>query len=318
MANPAVALPAGDLRKRAKSLVIDLEARERTRLRGRVRLVRVARKRAMHRIRAWAKGKRNEIRLRAMAHRARCLNRIRRAAARERELVRKRKELLLASAKRRLSDVESKRVRELERELAGQRLIQERERKRIRGPSAKERKSESDDSVRGNISRDLLPVFNAVREIIKAGPRRTRTEAFLEWVHENPETVLNLQAEAANRDVRRLVAEQHEAERRQVRAPQHAKGWLAALWHGLAFELHREPSATRGAYAVHVLKVHRAKAANGGKRDQVWEVQRRVSDNDWSLVGLERGTAGDEKLVREWVDTLDGWSPLDDLSDVPF
>lgn len=42
-----------------------------------------------------------------------------------------------------------------------------------------ERRAESDDEVRANISRDLVPLFERVKREIKAAPRISRTEAFL-------------------------------------------------------------------------------------------------------------------------------------------
>ncbi|KKN11797.1 hypothetical protein LCGC14_1022810 [marine sediment metagenome] len=65
---------------------------------------------------------------------------------------------------------------------------------------ARERKSESDDLVRQNLTtmRHLLPVFEKVKRRIKADKRRTRTEVFLDYVHDNPEDVLAAQAHATS------------------------------------------------------------------------------------------------------------------------
>lgn len=75
---------------------------------------------------------------------------------------------------------------------------------------AKERRSESDDYVRGNLPPELQPVWDRVKRTIKDGPRTTRTEAFLEWAAENPGDVLEHQEHVTDREVARLVAE-HEA-----------------------------------------------------------------------------------------------------------
>jgi len=54
-----------------------------------------------------------------------------------------------------------------------------------------ERRAESDDEIRGNIPRELLPAFEKYRRVPreaaqwKATPRATRTDAFLQWAHEN-------------------------------------------------------------------------------------------------------------------------------------
>jgi hypothetical protein len=51
---------------------------------------------------------------------------------------------------------------------------------------AKTRAGESDDEVRANIPPDLIPLFEKVKRSIKGGPRRSRTEAFLEYVEAHP------------------------------------------------------------------------------------------------------------------------------------
>jgi hypothetical protein len=89
--------------------------------------------------------------------------------------------------------------------------------KRIRfAASKKERRQESDDAVRGNLPRELRPVFDAMKKTIHGSQRRTRTEAFLEWAEEHPEEVLQMQSHEADREVARLVAE-HESTRGRLR-----------------------------------------------------------------------------------------------------
>jgi hypothetical protein len=48
------------------------------------------------------------------------------------------------------------------------------------------RRSESDDEVRANLPADLVPLLERVKRSIKAGPRQSRTEAFLEYAEEHP------------------------------------------------------------------------------------------------------------------------------------
>lgn len=86
--------------------------------------------------------------------------------------------------------------------------------------TARERREESDDEVRSNIDPQMVPVFNAVRRHIKAGPRRTRTEAFLEWVEENPDEVWPVLQHQADRELAALIAEQEQTERAYQRAKQ--------------------------------------------------------------------------------------------------
>lgn len=62
------------------------------------------------------------------------------------------------------------------------------------------RLAESDDEVRNNIDPELVPVWEAVRRRIRPGERSSRTEAFLQWVHDHAG------------DARRIMAEHHEQE----------------------------------------------------------------------------------------------------------
>ena len=300
------------LKKRAKRLIIDMEARERRRLRERLRLTREARKRALRRISAWAKGKRKQITAKANDSRARCRARIRGAAERQRELVAERAALMRGSAQRRLGKVASARRAELDREIEHQRMLAQRERKKI-GTTHRERAAESDDAVRKNIAKGLIPVFDKVRSKIRGGPRRTRTEAFLEWVQEHPDQVLTLQAEVADRDVARLIAEQHEAERRVARGTRVGKGILSAAWRGKTYELHLRPSKTST-----TVNTHRLEVRSKGPGVKTFEVSRLLKDDDWTLGRLVSGkvTKEERRAIAAWVDTLDGWNPLDDLSDM--
>jgi hypothetical protein len=87
--------------------------------------------------------------------------------------------------------------------------------------SAKERRAESDDYVRGNLPPELVGVFDRVKGKITGSARRTRTEAFLEWVQEHPEDVLRHQEHAADRDVAALVAEHHATAARLRKGKRH-------------------------------------------------------------------------------------------------
>lgn len=78
---------------------------------------------------------------------------------------------------------------------------------------AAERRSESDDEVRQNIPRELAAVFERVKRHIKPSERRTRTEAFLQWVHDNEDEAHAIVFDQVDREVERLVAEQAELER---------------------------------------------------------------------------------------------------------
>jgi len=95
---------------------------------------------------------------------------------------------------------------------AGDRVVRRGDKLHATGPSRLrstrgERRAESDDEVRGNLPPEMLRVFDKVRKHIKGSPRRTRTEAFLEWAEENPGEVWSMQSEEAERDLHRMVAE---------------------------------------------------------------------------------------------------------------
>ena len=57
------------------------------------------------------------------------------------------------------------------------------------GRKSAEVRAESDDAVIFNLgdNQDLIGLFKSVRRKIKASPRRSRTEAFFEYVHDHPE-----------------------------------------------------------------------------------------------------------------------------------
>lgn len=60
---------------------------------------------------------------------------------------------------------------------------------RAGGRKSAEVQAESDDAVIFNLgeNQELIGLFKSVRNKIKASSRRSRTEAFLEWVHDHPE-----------------------------------------------------------------------------------------------------------------------------------
>lgn len=73
------------------------------------------------------------------------------------------------------------------------------ERPRKLRSTSTQRRQESDDEVRRNLEPPMVPVFDHVRKHIKAGPRTTRTEAFLQWAEENPAEVFELMQHDADR-----------------------------------------------------------------------------------------------------------------------
>lgn len=87
--------------------------------------------------------------------------------------------------------------------------------------TAREALAESDDAVRQNIDAELVPVFDAVKRSIKGDAHRSRTEAFLQYVEENPGDVIALQQATADVEVKRLLAEQEKHEREAAKRRKH-------------------------------------------------------------------------------------------------
>jgi hypothetical protein len=86
-----------------------------------------------------------------------------------------------------------------------------------------ERRAESDDEVRANISRDLVPLFERVKRGIKATPRMSRTEAFLHYAGEHPDEVLDVIEDKTDALIRELEAKQLQAARVARPAAQRAR-----------------------------------------------------------------------------------------------
>jgi len=89
-----------------------------------------------------------------------------------------------------------------------------------------ERRGESDDEVRANISSELLPLFERVKRLIKASPRMSRTEAFLQYAEEHPDEVLVAIDDKTDAVIRELERQERQA-RRGLR-PMHSRRRLAA------------------------------------------------------------------------------------------
>jgi hypothetical protein len=64
-----------------------------------------------------------------------------------------------------------------------------------------------------------VPLFEKVKRGIKASPRMSRTEAFLQYAEENPHEVLQVIEEENEAKLRQLEKEHREAERAYKRGP---------------------------------------------------------------------------------------------------
>lgn len=76
--------------------------------------------------------------------------------------------------------------------------------------TALERSQEDDDAVRANLPPELVPVFEKMSRKIKGTPKRTRTEAFLDWAEENPDEILAVQQAVADKALREMLKQQRE------------------------------------------------------------------------------------------------------------
>lgn len=74
---------------------------------------------------------------------------------------------------------------------------------------------ESDDEVRRNLSDELAAVWDRVKGRIRGSARRTRTEAFLEWVEGHQGDAQRMIIEAAERS---FAPEETEAQYRERQA----------------------------------------------------------------------------------------------------
>lgn len=100
-------------------------------------------------------------------------------------------------------------------------------------------RSESDDEVRSNIGPELEPVWEKVKRSIRGSDCISRTEAFIQWLEENPGDAIAIQQDAADVELKRLLKEQKAAERevkkRKAKRYKLTKRQLAAHLEGVPF-----------------------------------------------------------------------------------
>lgn len=82
--------------------------------------------------------------------------------------------------------------------------------------SSAESRAESDHAVRVNIPKELVVVFDKVKREIHGSPRRSRTEAFLEWAQENAARVYEIQHAAHDKWLRDLEREERKLRRGEL------------------------------------------------------------------------------------------------------
>ena len=71
----------------------------------------------------------------------------------------------------------------------------------------------NNDEVRANIPPELAPLWERVKGSIRASSRRSRTEAFLQYVEENPRAAVEAVEETSERRLLELLAKRDSAER---------------------------------------------------------------------------------------------------------
>ena len=187
-------------------------------LRDQIRSARARRAQALIEAKEKCRTERLLARERALAHRERVLRELREAMQAERAGARELCSQRLAEAKAIQDDVARARAQLVaERQYrADLHRIERANRQRFReAPSATraERASESDDEVRASLPPELVPLFERVKRGIKASPRMSRLERFLEYAETHPGEVLASYDDKTEELVRDLERREREAAR---------------------------------------------------------------------------------------------------------
>ena len=218
-------LSAAEARKQAKMLAreraLELRKKDREKLRAlreRIKEAKERRSRALTRARSLCRGAKLRVRAQVKELRKRERERLRREIdqmiAAERGTCAARKDRVRKAG----HSVAEKRRKLLEEERRTQALIargRKRAEKLHERSSAKERRQESDDAVRGNLPPELRRVWDTVKHKHRGSTgRASRTEAFLEWAESHPEDVIRIRSDQADREVSQLVRQQHRLEQK--------------------------------------------------------------------------------------------------------
>ena len=126
----------------------------------------------------------------------------RRAADKLKTSCRDRRELIRTEARAKVEEAKESR-RRLRADYAELKRFERYAAERERGPGKRKRAhfiQESDDEVRQNIPPELLGVWERVKQVIKGTPNISRTEAFLQYVHDNENEVAIMMEEAIPSD----------------------------------------------------------------------------------------------------------------------
>lgn len=193
-------------------------------LREQLREARRRRKVALRDAKERCRAERIAARERARAMRIRVLEELREALRAERAGARQTCSVRLGEARAIKDDIARSRAEllaEKQYQADLRRIDRANRQRRMEAPRATgiERRAESDDEVRGNLSPDLVPVFEQVKRSIKATPRMSRTEAFLQWAEEHPSEVILAMEDNVETLIRDLEHQQREARRELRRGP---------------------------------------------------------------------------------------------------
>jgi hypothetical protein len=229
-----VASMAGDLRKKDRRILKEL--------RERLKAKRAEKKKRLDEIRALCRQGKVDARARAKERAAELV--LRQKAEREAAKEQKRAERAAACAtcetKATVKAEATAEVQTAKETLEAERARVKREHEssyhkpptRTRAEAARERaeaKAQSDDEVRNDIPVELVPVWEKVKHdpAMKATARSTRTEVFLDWVHNNSADVMHLIDVSLHEDLEKLEREEKEHAKaigkkdRYTRSPAH-------------------------------------------------------------------------------------------------
>jgi hypothetical protein len=206
--------------RETRAFLRERDRRQLAALRERLEQAESRQRAAMARVVAQCKSNRKKVQQRVIEFRASERERINREVAEMRRAAEHHCNLRKQSVRDAGLSVRAQRAAELEAERHLQRELRQtdahakrREQKFRR--SAREVARESDDEVRANIDPELVAVWERVKRGIRPRPSAhlSRTEAFLQYVEENPEEVYSLMQDAADGEVAKLLREKRQAEK---------------------------------------------------------------------------------------------------------
>jgi len=233
-----------DLKKKAQATLAELRAR--------LRAARAAHQEALKGAVSRCRAHRVAVREKLQAERAQALAELRAKGEAERGEARGTCALDKGEASRKMRGALEGAREELTKERTYQedlKRIERGNRASFRGAkkaTAAERRSESDDEVRGNLPAELVGLFDKVKRSIKAGPRETRTEAFLRYAEEHPSEYLESiddKTEALIRDLERQQRDASRARRNPATSAEALKQYERDHWGQKGAEKVRKLSA---------------------------------------------------------------------------